>query len=138
MTNRLESIRTRLTPHGQAHLLAFADELSPASLDALLDDIDSIEFEVLDTLIETHVRAHRQESVPADLQPAPYYANANGGDLSYDPAHFRAIGEKHIRDGRVAAFMVAGGQGTRLGWNPALARQEVGEGSCLSPLPAPI
>ena len=47
---------------------------------------------------------------PADYIPLP----ENGGDSAlWDKA--KAIGETVIKEGRVAAFTVAGGQGTRLG-----------------------
>ncbi|MFA5057460.1 MAG: UDPGP type 1 family protein, partial [Opitutaceae bacterium] len=52
-----------------------------------------------------------------DLEPAPWVARPeNGGDATAW-TQARAAGEEALRAGRVAAFTVAGGQGTRLGYD---------------------
>jgi UDP-N-acetylglucosamine/UDP-N-acetylgalactosamine diphosphorylase len=56
-------------------------------------------------------------AIPADLAPAPYYACGEDAAPPYDAGEYRKKGEALIRAGKVAAFTVAGGQGTRLGWN---------------------
>jgi UDP-N-acetylglucosamine/UDP-N-acetylgalactosamine diphosphorylase len=112
------SLRAALQKHGQEHLLAFADELSGAPLDRLLSQIAAIDFDSLDGLIEQYVRHRHVFPLPADLAPATYYPHdPHDPKRPYDAANFRAIGEDLIRAGKVAAFTVAGGQGTRLGWN---------------------
>lgn len=119
MSDRLATIRTRLQEHGQAHVLRFIDELSPAHRDALLDQIESINLTELATLIDKFVRHPKPTTIPAHLEPAPYYPNAGspGHTDQYDAESYRAAGENLIARGKVAAFTVAGGQGTRLGWN---------------------
>ena len=113
MPDLLAPVRTTLQRHGQDHLLAFDEQLDESGRHRLLEQIRSIDFDELDRLIELHVRSAEEHPLPTDLEPAPYYAN----DASdYDAAHYRAAGEALIRAGKVAAFLVAGGQGTRLGW----------------------
>ncbi len=51
------------------------------------------------------------------LSPAPYEPLPEKGGRAADWAKARAAGEAALRAGRVAAFTVAGGQGTRLGYD---------------------
>ena len=115
MSKRLETLRRVLSQHGQAHLLAFADRLDARALGALLDELDAIDFDALDALIDRYVRHDTPVTVPDDLEPAPYYPHDPAG--TYNAASYAARGAEIIRAGKVAAFTVAGGQGTRLGWN---------------------
>lgn len=139
MPDRLATLGRTLDKHGQSHLLAFADKLSELQCRALIEQINAIDFASLANLIDRYVRQKPQVDLPGDLQPAPYYAHRGGLDSGgrasrpdagshgqnaratiareVDAARYRAIGEDLIRRGKVAAFTVAGGQGTRLGWN---------------------
>jgi UDP-N-acetylglucosamine/UDP-N-acetylgalactosamine diphosphorylase len=116
MSDRLATVRATLERHGQVHLLTFAPQLNASQLKHLLDQIAAINFDGLDHLIETYVRQRPHLDLPSDLEPAPYYP-FRGGKGAFDAQSYRAVGENLIRRGKVAAFTVAGGQGTRLGWN---------------------
>ncbi|MFO0873416.1 MAG: UTP--glucose-1-phosphate uridylyltransferase [Phycisphaerales bacterium] len=118
MPNRLPDIRARLRSHGQEHVLTFVDRLAPAQVAALLDQVEAINFNELDELIRTLVLAKPAVALPPTLEPATCYAHdARSAARPWDRDRFRAIGDELLRHGRVAAFTVAGGQGTRLGWN---------------------
>lgn len=118
MSDRLMKTRRQLEAHNQGHLLAFFDQLLPADQAALLDQIEGFDFGEIDVLIARYVRNQPKVTIPDDLEPAPYYPNdPQTGSMPYDAAHFRSGGEQLVREGRIAAFTVAGGQGTRLGWN---------------------
>lgn len=110
----MDKLRQTLESHGQSHVLAFVDQLEPSQRNSLFIQLETFRFAELRTLIETYVRKTPRIEIPNDLQPASYYPST-GGD-AYDPARYRAVGEDLIRAGRIAAFTVAGGQGTRLGW----------------------
>lgn len=117
MSDRLAAARTELQAHRQEHLLAFADGLSRAQREGLLEQIEQLDFQSLDRLIDDYVRAKPKVEIPADLEPAAYYpCDSANPARPYDAAKFRKIGEDLIRRGKIAAFTVAGGQGTRLGW----------------------
>ncbi|MCI0362493.1 MAG: UDPGP type 1 family protein [Phycisphaerales bacterium] len=118
MIDRLESIRRTLEAHGQAHVLAFFDELDRSQQEELLDQIEQIDFEALDELIAEYVLRKPRIELPGDLEPAPDYPfDSSDPARPYDAKKFRGKGEELIRGGKVAAFTVAGGQGTRLGWD---------------------
>jgi UDP-N-acetylglucosamine/UDP-N-acetylgalactosamine diphosphorylase len=121
-TPRLDDIRSRLEKAGQVHLLRFYDELDADHRRSLLAQIDELDLDGLPQLVEKYVRNKEAFSLPKDLQPAPYYASdgrlvGGGATGSWDRAAMRARGEALLRAGQVAAFTVAGGQGTRLGFD---------------------
>jgi UDP-N-acetylglucosamine/UDP-N-acetylgalactosamine diphosphorylase len=115
MPDRLTSIRETLKAHGQAHLLEYYDELDPEAQEALLDQLQAIDFNAVDRWIDAFVKDEPAFELPGDLEPAPFYPR-DPGDV-YDAEHYRRIGQDLIRAGKVAGFCVAGGQGTRLGWS---------------------
>jgi UDP-N-acetylglucosamine/UDP-N-acetylgalactosamine diphosphorylase len=103
------ALRTALAAHGQEHLLRFWDELDEGGRERLAADLRSLDLDLLDRLIETLVLA---DEAPVDVtgvrpvEPAP----EPGPDAV-------AEGERLLREGRVAVVIVAGGQGTRLGFD---------------------
>jgi UDP-N-acetylglucosamine/UDP-N-acetylgalactosamine diphosphorylase len=111
MPDRLSSIRATLEAHHQEHLLAFYNELTGTQRERLLDQVRRIDFQALETSRDGTSRG----GLPETIEPAPYYPNEPGS--VYDAGHYRQVGEELIRAGKVAAFCVAGGQATRLGWS---------------------
>lgn len=112
-----ETIRAALASRGQDHVLAFWDELTPDQRRHLLAQLQAIPWNTLDAVIETHVRRKPERTLPESLEPAPVLPAhpGQGQRAEYDRA--RARGRSLIRGGTVAAFTVAGGQGTRLGFD---------------------
>ncbi len=115
---RIEELRSQLTQLGQEHVLRFwerldsdargrlADQLGrllpgmPALLRARRDAVEALE----------HGRDHKL--APPDVIPLP-----ERGGSEADRAEARSRGEALLEAGRMAAFVVAGGQGTRLGFD---------------------
>lgn len=106
------SVAKRLEAHGQGHVLAFYDELPPDRQAALLEQAAALDLERLDRLVERYVRTAPATDVTGKIEPAPIVP-AGGGTL-----HEQALrrGEELLAAGKAAAFVVAGGQGTRLGY----------------------
>ncbi len=104
---------------GQAQVFAFFDQLTPAEQARLLAEAGEIDLAEVDRLNRTLV-AKNAGAVGVNLDglaPAPYeLLPANGGDAAAW-ARAKTAGEDALRAGRVAAFTVAGGQGTRLGYD---------------------
>jgi UDP-N-acetylglucosamine/UDP-N-acetylgalactosamine diphosphorylase len=103
---------------GQGQVFAFADRLSPDALENLLAEAAEIDLGEVDRLVRTLVAKGGAPAVDLQgLQPSPYERlPSHGGDASSWQAA-KAAGEAALRKGRVAAFTVAGGQGTRLGYD---------------------
>jgi UDP-N-acetylglucosamine/UDP-N-acetylgalactosamine diphosphorylase len=104
--------------HGQGHVFRFFDELTPGQQEALTRQAAAIDPGEVARLFETLVRhpGGGNESIADGLSPADFIPlPAHGGD-EVRWAEAEAVGEAALRAGRVAAFTVAGGQGTRLGF----------------------
>ena len=113
----LTSIRQMLDTHGQSHLLDFDDELTPPQRAALLEQIAGLDLPHLQELIATHVRPQPSGNLAGRIEPART-VGARPTDAAGIAEHKAATarGLELIAAGKVAAFVVAGGQGTRLGY----------------------
>ncbi len=103
---------------GQAQVFAFWDRLSAAERTELAAQAAEIDLAEVERLNRTLVfKSGGAGANLAGLSPAPSTRlPANGGDAA-QWAQAKARGEEALRAGRVAAFTVAGGQGTRLGYD---------------------
>lgn len=118
MKNRQEQEQERFEENGQGHVFAFWNDLDAGSREQLLQDTAEIDLGEVDRLVRELVHGGGGESAAVDgLEPAPYIAHPrHGGDGEAWKAAGRK-GEAALRAGKVAAFTVAGGQGTRLGYD---------------------
>lgn len=113
-----DTIHQQFQQAGQAHVFQFWAELSPTEQAKLLQRASEIDLEELSDLVAEHVLGEAQAASGFDdLEPAPYIPLPDhGGDKSkWQDAE--TVGIEAIQSGRVAAFTVAGGQGTRLGYD---------------------
>jgi len=114
-------LRDRAEEHGQGHLFGFWDDLDEAGREELLVHVASIDFDLIERLVDQHLRSESAHAPPStELRPAPVITLADreeNGRPSAREVEARARGEEMLRSGEVAAFVVAGGQGTRLGWD---------------------
>ena len=103
---------------GQSQVFAFFDRLAPEAQRRLLDEAAEIDLTEVDRLTRTLLAPHAAAGVDlSDLAPAPYERRPEHGGDAAAWARAKAAGEAALRAGRVAAFTVAGGQGTRLGYD---------------------
>jgi UDP-N-acetylglucosamine/UDP-N-acetylgalactosamine diphosphorylase len=107
----------KLAACAQSHLLDFWPRLSPAERTQLLDDLDRIDFDRCVPLIDSYVRDRPAVHLPAQIEPPASYPATPGPRQAELYAAARDAGAEAIRAGRVAVFTVAGGQGTRLGFD---------------------
>jgi UDP-N-acetylglucosamine/UDP-N-acetylgalactosamine diphosphorylase len=116
--NKLQKLKTVLKKYGQSHILTFCDRLDPARQGRFFAQLNQMDFAQLDRWREEFVLNASPFKLPGKLAPAPFYAQQPGDAEQrgkYDQA--RQLGDKLISQGKVAAFVVAGGQGTRLGFD---------------------
>jgi UDP-N-acetylglucosamine/UDP-N-acetylgalactosamine diphosphorylase len=114
---RYESAVRVLESRGQRHVLHWWDQLDAKERGSLLADLESISWDTVDPLIASHVHAKPVLSVPKNLLPPDAFCQLPqpGQESLYEKAQQR--GRELIGGGKVAAFTVAGGQGTRLGYD---------------------
>lgn len=108
----------KLGKYGQEHVLSFWGELGPDEQKKLSAQIDVIDWDYIDGLIKEYVLKKSTVAVPENLLPAPFFPliPANGEmQKKYNEARSRGV--ELLKAGKVAALTVAGGQGTRLGFD---------------------
>ncbi len=110
-----EELATRLADAGQEHLLAFWDELDAQQQSRLATQLEPIDFELIKQLVEGEDAAPDWAALAAEAQP-PRAIRLDSSDNEFSPAEAIARGEQALRDGQLGLILVAGGQGTRLGF----------------------
>jgi len=119
-TPQKAEILDRLHPYGQEHLLRFWDELTADKRATLARQIASIDFAQIAALYEQAVAPgqagagdHAARARRAEPPPAIRLDEQRAGHAAVEA---RQRGEEALRAGKIAAVLVAGGQGTRLGF----------------------
>lgn len=103
---------------GQGQVFAFFDELAPDAQRRLLEEAAEIDLAEVERLTKTLLVKGAATGVSLEgLSPAPYEKRPEHGGDPAAWARAKAAGELALRQGSVAAFTVAGGQGTRLGYD---------------------
>jgi UDP-N-acetylglucosamine/UDP-N-acetylgalactosamine diphosphorylase len=110
-----EELDARLAEFGQSHLLRFWDALDDVAQSELAAQIESIDLPLMKRLTEEWIFSEPEAEAFSEIQPVSTIpqvdtTNADAGDAL-------AAGEEALRDGRVGLLLVAGGQGTRLGFD---------------------
>ena len=113
----LQTIRDAVTKHGKEHVLRFYDELSEPEQAALLEQLATIDWDRIDEFVEQYVTQTPEFKAPGEILPPEIVPNQPSDELAELCAKAKKRGEALIADGKVAAFVVAGGQGTRLGFD---------------------
>jgi UDP-N-acetylglucosamine/UDP-N-acetylgalactosamine diphosphorylase len=104
-----EELLQRLRRHGQEHVLAWWDRLTADERRGLVEQLNALDLERLAELFDR--RDHPQPAPPVEaIQPIPVIR------LGQDEPAARRRGEVALRRGEVAVVLVAGGQGSRLGF----------------------
>lgn len=105
-----------LTRHGQQHVLAFWDELAPEAQRTLAAQIRGINLAQLSELYRGAGSHHDWAALAKRAQPPPAFRLA-GDAAQFSPEQARSRGEAALSAAQLGVVIVAGGQGTRLGFN---------------------
>ncbi len=102
-------ISEKLSGLNQSHLLKHFDELNENEKQKLLEQIAGLDFSVLDEKGTEEKRGHIEPMHPSDVKTV--------ADISRNSDSYRKTGLEAIRKGKVGCVLLAGGQGSRLGFN---------------------
>ncbi|MCI0339738.1 MAG: UTP--glucose-1-phosphate uridylyltransferase, partial [Planctomycetales bacterium] len=103
-----DSVRARITARGQGHVFRFWDRLSEVEREALIEDLRHVPEDFPDSVLAPAPALDPPE--PPEVIPA-----AGSAEERRRATEARALGSHTLSTGAIAAVMLAGGEGTRLG-----------------------
>ena len=109
-----------LKKYDQEQLLKYYDELDDNSRELLLKQIEDIDFDLL-KLLDNGSR----ESTKGKITPLDDAVSID--DIEKNREKYTNVGIKAIKEGKVAALLLAGGMGTRLGSDKPKGMYNIGE-----------
>lgn len=108
----------KLKEFGQEHLLNYYDELDDEKKSALLKQIEKTDFSVIDVNKETDI------STDEEIEPL---AALKLEEIKAKEDNYRKKGVEALKGNKVGAVLLAGGQGTRLGFDKPKGMFNIGE-----------
>jgi UDP-N-acetylglucosamine/UDP-N-acetylgalactosamine diphosphorylase len=109
-----DAMRRKLEEFGQEHVFRFWEKLDAADRASLTAQLEGIDFPLVQKLVDTWVAAMPSAVPFKTIEPVSIIPVPSPGDAA--AADALATGEAAFRAGRVGLVLVAGGQGTRLGF----------------------
>ena len=120
-----ETLHSQLAPFGQQQVLRFWDELDSDQRQRLTSQLGDLDLESLSDLIAGK-DAEIDFAALAAKATTPPAVGADGSGVDWSMADARRRGEQALRGGEIGAILVAGGQGTRLGFDRPKGQYPIG------------
>lgn len=121
MDTELEEMKDILKKYGQEHLLNHYNELDEKKKEILLNQIRNIDFELVNKLYDS--TKEQKVNTNDKITPINYLDKYK---LNDQYKYYESIGKKAIKEGKLAAVTMAGGQGTRLGHSGPKGTYDIG------------
>lgn len=112
----IEALRT----HGQEEVAARMEKLAPEAQERMAAQVAQIDWKMIED-IQNHQKA---EEIEKKVEPL---SAVEQKDIEANKESYTATGMKAIQEGKVAAVLLAGGQGTRLGLDKPKGTLNIGE-----------
>src|SRR5580700_3282684 len=128
-----EDLRRELKRHGQEHVLRLWDTLGAAPRQRLLEQIQALDLDQLEALVATRQKtgaAEQDALVERSRRAMPPQSMVRLPQTADERKRWQqacAAGDELLRAGKVGAILVAGGQGTRLGFDKPKGMYPIGE-----------
>lgn len=121
MEDKLEEAKAILKKHNQEHILNKYNDLSEQKQEELVKQILKIDFELIAHLYNNTKKENKENN--EEITPMDYL---DKNKLYDDYKHYEGIGKQAISEGKLAAVTMAGGQGTRLGYDGPKGIYDIG------------
>ena len=121
MDTELEEVKDILKKYGQEHLLNHYNDLDEKKKGVLLEQINKIDFELVSKLYDS--TKEQKINTNDKITPINYLDKYK---LNDQYKYYESIGKKAIKEGKLAAVTMAGGQGTRLGHSGPKGTYDIG------------
>lgn len=131
MNEKFKKAQELTEKYGQQHLLAFYGELTEKQQESLLDQILSIDFELMCNLYK-QAQAEMVGGAEIKGEITPIGCTEKKNLTEEQLAAYDAKGRELMKNGQFAAVTMAGGQGTRLGHNGPKGTYDIGLDSHMS------
>lgn len=113
----MKEISEILTENGQEHILEHLDLMTAEQKEALIKDLKQVDFKLLKSLFETYKNLPSLKNEKKVFSAADVLSFDEGEASVKEKKRLYAIGEEYLSQGKIAVFLVAGGQGSRLGFD---------------------
>lgn len=118
---KLEETKAILKKYGQEHLLNHFDKLDKIKQQKLLEEIEEIDFNLINSLYQkTEQEVKESKDIISPIEYLDKYK------LNDKYKYYENIGKKAIKEGKLAVVTMAGGQGTRLGHDGPKGTYDIG------------
>lgn len=119
---KYDEVKEKLKKNNQEQLLVYYEKLDSKGKEKLLDQILNVDFDLINELYEN---TKSQVEMGNDVIEAIDYVDKS--KLSKDEyAEYEKQGNQIIKEGKLAVLTMAGGQGTRLGYNGPKGTFDIG------------
>lgn len=125
----LETLRKHLEKYGQEHLIKFWDEIDDQQRQQLKAEIEELDFNELQSFYERVIKDSEESTEKLDDKLRPIEESQFLSIRRTAPElikQYEIEGLKQISEGNVGVLLMAGGQGTRLGFSHPKGMYDVG------------
>lgn len=122
---KLDELKATLSKHDQLQVLQYWDELTDVQRGRLVGQLESIDFDQLAVLVAGDDEKPDFTAM-ADRATPPPAVGSDGAGVDWSINDARSAGEEALRAGKLGALLVAGGQGTRLGFDQPKGMYPIG------------
>jgi len=125
-SEEVDAVRSRYERSGQGHVFEYYEDLVDDEKKELLRQLRDIKVEQIAKLRETTLKeSSKADGGDDDIRPFAGPVGRPASDESLR-SRCRSVGTEAIRKGQVAALVLAGGQGTRLGFDGPKGMYDIG------------
>ncbi len=121
MNTDIQEIKSILKKYNQEHLIKHYETLDENHKKQLIQQIKNIDFSLIDNLYKNTKKEEKNNQ--DEITPIEYLDKYK---LNDEYKYYENIGKKAIKEGKLAAVTMAGGQGTRLGHNGPKGTYDIG------------
>ncbi len=111
------TLKRKFEEAGQGHVFRFWDELDEKARQQFLEQLKKIDLNLVTRLVHDFVRNPQKAKFQGKLEPAEVIPIPQTPEQQREAEKAQQMGEAVLRAGKVGLILVAGGQGSRLGFS---------------------
>ena len=111
-----KAIRKRFEMAGQGHVFQFWEYLTDDEKKRFIEQLEKIDLDLVNELVKEFILQPKPRRFEGELEPVEVIPVPQTEEERTKAEAAKKIGEETLRNGKVGLILVAGGQGTRLGF----------------------